>query len=561
VILGVDSAYSLIDSASDGWRDDRNKIVPTHHIVHAATRTGYSIGEVASRLAQLGFRPPPELFDVGEAEATDQLILSQDFNSSLPWLSQGDKGNGAGAVSTGHVIAAATQLGRPIARVARRLTVLGFTVPPILLEAGAAEPADRILVSKDLNGVKPWLPSHDAEGNPVPVPPGHIVSAAAQLGLSTTHIADRLANFGFALPAETPVQGKICPEDGRLLSLHLNGRPQMLSGFETVPLGHLHLAAARLGRSVDEVARRLTELGFQVPDTDVGVSDDDLLILSVESNGWPPWLALDRRVRSSHIVAAATGCGRSVADVARRLIELGFAVSEAILDAGDLQPGDDVLMGQGSGWSSTTRLSQWDSDEKPVPVPVGHLIAAGVSLGCSIGQVARRLTELGFVVPPGLDVLDDVPQQSDQVLVSEDLTGNWPWLSSDRVVPLGHIVVAAQHLRRTPEEVVRRLAELGFPVPRVPYDPVGPIDLLLMSRGLDSRTPEKWRPSRFGGTEWLDLEKPVPLWNLVAGAVKVDRSIVWVAGRLGALGFKVPDISGIPEVPNPARERTDAGGR
>ncbi|MFA1550319.1 wHTH domain-containing protein [Actinomadura chokoriensis] len=521
--------------------------VSVRQFLEAATRTGYSIGEVADRLGRLGYDFPPRLRELGEAEPADLLITSRDLDGVAPWLAERDSAGAAVEVGTGHVVAAAAQLGRPISRVARRLAALGFTVPRILLDAGIAEPADRILLSRDLDGNPPWLEPLDAEGAPAPVPAGHIVSAAAQLGRDAARVADRLASLGFTVPGELPVRGRIEPDDRRLLSLELNGYPPMLPGARTVPLGHLVFASEGLGKGIEEIARRLVELGFRVPEAFARGSSDDLRILSSDFDDEPPWLGMEGWVRSRHVVDAATGCGRPVGEVARRLADLGFDLPPAILDAGDVQPGDDLLVTQylQPGFIA---LRQWDDDDLLVPVPAGHIVSAAEKLGCSIGQAARRMAQLGFLVPSGLSRLDS-PQPGDRVLASRDLTGDWPWLT-DVVVPLGHVLTAAERCHRTPEETARRLEDFGFTVPALPHGPVDAIDLTLMSRELGVLPrPEMLYLRQYADRGWwLDQEVPVPLWNLVAGAVQVGIPIAAAADRLRALGFDVPDITDLPEV-------------
>ncbi|MFB4306824.1 caspase family protein [Actinomadura sp. GTD37] len=538
--------YAMRTGRKHCWVDV-SEPVPVRQVVEAATRTGYSLGEVANRLAQLGYELPQGLLTLGEAEPADILIISRDLDGVGPWLAERDSAGAAAEVDTGHIVAGAAQTGRPISRVAKRLVALGFTVPRVLLDAGIAEPADRILLSQDLDGNPPWLRPLDEEGDPVPVPAGHIMSAAAQLGRDAVRVADRLAGFGFTVPEPLPVQGRLGPDDRRLLSLHLNGLPPMVPGAATVPLGHLLFASERLGKGVEEIARRLGELGFRLPGAFAGGNAGDLGILSLNFDGQAPWLGMRGWVRSRHVVNAAIECGRPVGDVARRLADLGFDLPQAILDAGDVQPGDDLLLTrylQRSGFA----LRQWDDDDVLVPVAAGHVVTAAEKLGCSIGQAARRLSQFGFLVPSGLTRLG-APQPGDRLLTSRDMTGNWPWPVGG-VVPLGHILTGAGRCGRRPEEVARRLEEFGFTIPPLPDEGFDSIDLTLMSRELAILPPPEMLYMRQYDDcgWWLDQEAPVPLWNLVAGAVQAGISVASAADRLRALGFDVPDIADLPEV-------------
>lgn len=533
--------------------------VPVRQVVEAAARTGYSIGDVANRLTRLGYEVAEGLLALDEAEPADLLIISRDLDGVGPWLAEDDMAGTAVDAGTGHIVAVAAQIGRPISRVAGRLAALGFTVPPALLEAGIAEPADRILLSRYLGGSPPWLDPFDADGNAVPVPVSHIMAAAAQLGRDPARVADRLAGFGFTVPEDLPVRGQIAPDDRKLLSLDVNGHPPMVPGMATVPVGHLVFASERLGKGIDEIARRLVGLGFRVPEAFGGGKGEDLRIISHNRDGEGPWLGMEQWVSSHHVVTAAIESRLPVGEVARRLTDLGFHLPAAILDAGDVQPGDDLLITRYLQ-AGATPLRQWDDDGVLVPVPAGHVIAAAEKLGCSIGRAARRLSQLGFLVPSGLAGLD-VPQPDDWMLASRDLTGNWPWLT-DAVVPLGHILTAATRFRRSPTATAQRLEELGFAVPTVlDGSIISSFDLTLMSRELAPLpSPEMLYARQHDDCGWwLDQEAPVPLWNLVAGAVQVDLPVAAAAERLRVLGFDVPDIADLlpPAEGEPGEEGRD----
>ncbi|NEA23601.1 caspase family protein [Actinomadura bangladeshensis] len=537
---------------------DASEPVPVRQVVKSALRTGYRIGEVADRLDRLGYRLPRGLLDVGQAEPADVLLVSRDIDGLKPWLPEPDSAGAAGEIDTGHVVACAAQLGRPISAVAERLTALGFDVPRALLDAGIAEPADRILLSKDLDGNRPWLDVRDAEGDPVPVPAGHIMAAAAQLSRDTARVADRLAGFGFTVPEDLPVRGRIDPDDRMLLSLYINGLPPMLPGARTVPPGHVFFASQRLGKGVEEIAARLEALGFRVPEGYPSGSAEDLRILTWGFDGEPPWLGIEKRIHAHHVVNAAVSCGRPVGEVAGRLAALGFDLPTAILDAGDTESGDDLLITRHFR-EETTELRQWDEDEVLIPVPVGHVVAAAERFGRSIGQVARRLTQFGFLVPSCLARFG-APQPHDRVLTSRDLTGDWPWLTDD-VVPLGHILTAAERCGLSPEETARRLEELGFTVPPLPYRPADSVDISLMSRELAVLPPPEMLYMRQYGDRgwWLDQEAPVPLWNVVAGSVQLGISVAAAADRLRSHGFDVPEIPDPPPYHQPKASQVRKG--
>ncbi|GLY89423.1 HD domain-containing protein [Actinoallomurus iriomotensis] len=514
--------------------------VPTHHIVTAAAHTGYSIGEVARRLGELGYDVPAIADSMGDAEPADLILLSRDLDGVWPWLRTHDGDATPIPVDIGHIIAAAAQLGRPISQVTDRLEAFGFTMPAEPPGTDNAEPADRILLSRHLEGGAPWLRRYDEAGRPIQVPAGHVIAAAAQLNRDVGRVAARLAEFGFTVPDDLVDGGPVPPEDRRLISQSLDGRPPMRSGTAIVPIGHVILASQRLGLSVGEVARRLTGLGFGVPESLDQASVPDLAIVSVNCDGEAPWLSMEHRVLSWQVIEAARSTERPVGEVAGRLAELGVHVAAGLPDAGETQPGDHLIVTRNLTGDGPV-LRQWDDDGVPIPVSAGHAVAAAERLGCSIGAAARRLAQLGYLVPPHLLDLGAL-RPGDRVLVSRDLTGEWPWLP-DEVVPVGHLVTAAERSRRTTAEVASRLEELGFALPPLPGRRVDTNDLILISRELAVLpSPDALHSRRNSDCGWwLRQEASVPLWNLVAGAAQTNLPIPDIRDRLRSLGFDVPE--------------------
>ncbi|MEV8637250.1 hypothetical protein AB0395_36970 [Streptosporangium sp. NPDC051023] len=308
-----------------------------------------------------------------------------------------------------------------------------------------------------------------------------------------------------------------------------------------VPAGLTGMGAAeRLGQGVDQIARRLSDLGFRVPDATGEAERDDLAIVSVEFAGSSSWLPMEWRVDSHHVIKVAGETNRSVGEVARRLSTLGFRVSEELSQAGDTQPGDRLMVTR-ELTGNPPFLPQWDADDLLVPVPVGHVVAVAMKLDRSIDQVARRLAQLGFLVSPALFAVGS-PEPGDRVLTSRDLTGEWPWLES-RTVPLGHLVTAAQRSGRTLEETAERLETLGFAVPPLPGRPVDVNDLILISRELAVLPPpDTLHVRRSSKRGWWLEEAAVPIWNVVTGAALTNMTVPQVVDSLRSLGFDVPEI-------------------
>src|SRR5262249_27223038 len=100
-------------------------------------------------------------------------------------------------------------------------------------------------------------------------------------------------------------------------------------------------------------------------------------------------------------------------------------------------------------------------------------------------------------------------------------------------VPAGHVLTAAVKLEWAPGRVAERLGELGYTVPQRswPQTPPDRDDLTLLSRNLDRRHP------------WLDPEQPVPAGHVPPAAVKWAWGPGRLPGRLGELGYTVPQRS------------------
>ncbi|WP_049657701.1 hypothetical protein [Kitasatospora sp. MY 5-36] len=106
-------------------------------------------------------------------------------------------------------------------------------------------------------------------------------------------------------------------------------------------------------------------------------------------------------------------------------------------------------------------------------VPPGHVAQAAMSLGIDRSEIVRRLEAFGRKVE-----LASFPLELDLEklrLLSENLDGRWPWLSSATVVPPGHLLYASEKLGISVEVVFETLSSLGFrllPVPksRIPRD-------------------------------------------------------------------------------------------
>ncbi|MFD7468607.1 caspase, EACC1-associated type [Streptomyces tendae] len=281
----------------------------------------------------------------------------------------------------------AAKSGRPISEVENRLKELGFdalSLPDIF------DSEERILVSHALDGGEPWLDSS------IPVPPAHVLLAAEVTDYSPHEVAERLKRSGFAV---SPV-AKAEPTDIRIMSRDLDGQAPWLGYEEPVHLGHVSAAAQVTGRSDDEIAQRLRQLGFAVlPAAD---AEPALLrIMSRDLDGQAPWLEPWLSPHPSHISSAAEETGWTEYEIIQRLQQMGYSIpSTPVHDSINIRITTRDLDGQRPYLSPQQ------------PVYPDHIIRAARSTGQSPHEIVTRLTMLGYTMPNFLYIKEETYQDS-----------------------------------------------------------------------------------------------------------------------------------------------------
>ncbi|MEU2358179.1 caspase family protein [Streptomyces misionensis] len=366
-----------------------------------------------------------------------------------------------------------------------------------------------------------------------------------------------------------------------------------------VPLGHVLEFARVVGCRPREAADRLVELGLRLPSGAVLPDDvltSDLLILSRDVDGEPPWLGADP-VPLGHVVAVAERTKRRPAQVAARLTELGLRLADAgalpeTAEPGDSQllderqfpgrppwlgPGDQVPLGRvlsvAQRWGRrpadvVARLTEWglrlqDGAVPPAfvepedlvilrrggtqkaprwwsgnrPVPLAHVLVVAHTLGWEPPKVADRLVRLGLRLHEGAVVPEAVDPGDFGLLDADGSTRAREWMSLTEPVPPGHVLAVAERTRRRPAQVVARLAELGLRLldgVTLPED-IGADDLLILSSRLDRDPP------------WFDGTEPVPLGHVLAAAERTKRRPADVVARLAEFGLRLAEGTVLPE--------------
>ena len=511
--------------ASQPWLEPAEP-VRRDFVLRAGYRTGRSAADVADRLVALGFTVEAGYETLG-TDSDDLALISSDLDAARPWL------NPAEPVQPPHLLRAAQRLRRPVRDLAARLIQVGFTigVPVDVLGAvadGGVGPDDLILVSRDLDGLRPWLEVAE------PVAVAHLVKAAHRTGRTLPEAAARLLAFGYSIEVDLAAFGT-GPDDVIMISQNLDGAAPWLDSRHPLPPVQLVRAAQQTGRTVRDVAARMTTLGYTMAgghDTVVAITvdqvgPDDLVVASRDLDGVGPWLDAGEPVSLPHLIKAAEKTQREVHDIVLRLAALGYTIGvghEAI----QINPDDRVLISRDLDGSDP-----WL--DPSAPVSMAHLVRAARRTERSLIEVAARMAELGFTVDHAAVAATDLDRFSsdDLALTSRDFDDSHPWLSVTAPVPLPHLLKGALRTRRTVGEIAAILAALGHTFEIDPNtidtDRLDRDDLVLTSRDLDGEQP------------WLSATEPVPLAHLFAAAKRTKRSMDEVAARLTSIGYQVPD--------------------
>lgn len=458
--VGVDPDDAVLMSRdADGtrpWLDD-TRPVTLPYLLKAAHRTGRPVAEVVARLRQVGYTVDADLtrLPVEVLEPHDLIILSFDLDAAYPWLDP----DPSRPVSLLHVVRAAHRIGTDASTVAARLAALGFP-----LADGCArlrtEPDDLVLLSRDIDGVSPWLDIVE------PVSPMHLLRAGERTGRTAAVVAERLRSFGFTVPNVPPSDVELTPHDLVLGSRDLTGTPTWLDPTRPVSTVHLLRAAESTGEPLATVASRLTRLGFRVevdPDRLLvdALDPDDAVMTSVDLDGAHPWLDLAEPVPAMHVLRAARATGRDIHDIAARLTVFGYTVGNRFgeLTTEQLTRDDLIIISRDLDGADPW----WPTDER---IFLPHLLHAARRTHRQPQDIAARLRLLGYAVDVDLDAVDPAGIGSvDLIVASKDLDGTRPWLDPQHPVSMAHLVAAANKLHRPLADITARLRSMGYPVP------------------------------------------------------------------------------------------------
>ncbi|MEU2771463.1 caspase family protein [Streptomyces sp. NPDC007162] len=282
-----------------------------------------------------------------------------------------------------------------------------------------------------------------------------------------------------------------------------------------VPLSSADLfdISSAVERAPADVAERLIALGYVVEPLS-GCSSaqwEDLPLLRPVGN-LSGWLSPGDRLSAAQIGVSAAVASCSTARAAQRLGELGFTV-----------PADPPVKEQWAKEECSVVEQLWASYDTP-PSPEEAVRVTAVQLlevthltDLPLRFVAELLSNLGFLLPPGVS---DSPELTDDDRALIDSTE----VLLDREVPLRHVVATARRLSRPARELAARLRELGYQVAEVPDD---------------EHLPSAEEIELLGtGFTFADPACPVTLEQVVGVAVRAESSLAEAADRLTSLGYR-----------------------
>ncbi|WP_327233214.1 hypothetical protein OG349_03775 [Streptomyces sp. NBC_01317] len=378
-----------------------------------------------------------------ESQDPDDLrTASGELNGRRPWLDPAEQ------VPYGHVLHAAAVLGHAPADVVARLTALGYA--DIQLTGGPlpdrVEPGDLTLL-RDITAEyrRTWLDVAK------PVPLRQILERGSLTDRSPADVARRLTALGYRLGGsgsplpETPDRG-----DALLITRNSGRYREWADWGDEVPAYRVREAASETRRSPYAAATRLLALGLRLPYTP-DPSDEPLLTSS--EAGWhystPP---------VGHILEVARQTGRTPADIAARLTELGYSAPPVP----DTPEDDDYVI-------LSERLdgrSPWLAQNTVVGLAMRHILRGALATGRGPADIAGRLATMGHWLH-GNAILPEVADEADVRLLA---TVDRSYLDN---VHLEHVLRSASLTGRSPADVAERLTALGHQLPdKVDYPEV-----------------------------------------------------------------------------------------
>lgn len=354
----------------------------------------------------------------------------------------------ATTVSTADLFQLSSAVERAPADIAQRLTALEYRVEP--LSGCSAAQYDDLPLLRPVGDLSGWLsPGAKLTG-------AQIAVSAALAACSTPRAARRLAELGFAVPAEYPVKENWTKEERSIVEELWTPYDTPLSPQEAVHVSPVQLREVthQTDLPLRFVTELLSNLGFQLPPDASALpelTDDDRALIG------GPMVRVDREIPLRYLVDTARRLGRPVLDVAERLRELGYAVPD-IPDDDHLPTRDEIVL-LGTHYALTDTGS---------PVPLGDVVEVASRTESSLAEAADRLTSLGYRFGFDPAALSHFRKRDVEVLSFGDDLGRWPSPERFGPVSLAALHAAALQTDKYHPKVAHSLRALGFDVASEP---------------------------------------------------------------------------------------------
>ncbi|MEV4922040.1 wHTH domain-containing protein [Streptomyces roseoverticillatus] len=343
-------------------------------VLEVAEHAGSTPRSVVERAALLGIEglESGRYPDTTTPDPVDKKLLS-----SQPWYAIGCP------VTIVNLLHAQRETGLSLSEARNRLAAYGFTIAQEFEMTEELSRRDASILGLGI-GVHPrWLGGYLGT-------PAHLAACAVDLDITVTEVCQRLTHFGIkcnriGLP-ERPSE-----VDCDLLHL-LNSATNNGSDARVSP-GCLLWLVHKLGERAADVAARLSNLGFTVPNLPSGAWVDRRAVdlLSKGLDGHAPWLDARAEVPLSHLVAASWEAVQDPLVLEEQLDMWGFVVTQSSGQV-DRERNDVILISRALDGDSP--WLQW-----PRPVPLQHVFRAAHRLQWPLPRVADRLRYLGHTVP------------------------------------------------------------------------------------------------------------------------------------------------------------------
>lgn len=311
--LGYD-ALPVLDAvlANSGLLDHNLWLAPrtgtgARQVLHAVRQLGLSVAEVIDRYGDLGF-------DVANVVGGLDLMALDAGDGRQLWEM------GAGRINQEWVSRAADRLRMSPDEVKRRLRNEDFVLldatpdayldEAIIGEIGQRSQHEKLLLSE------PGL-----------VERTKIIELAARSDRKTTHVEADLRALGFEVPAMNDLG--VVDDELRRICERLRFISEIPLEFEDrpIPVGPIIDVANEVGLPAEYVAERLRSAGYKVANA-AGLTDRDRLLASRDLDNEAPWLRNSGPVAVWHLLAAAIRFDTDPQLIARRMRELGYEIPE-----------------------------------------------------------------------------------------------------------------------------------------------------------------------------------------------------------------------------------------